>query len=255
MTITFAQFLIVCPLVFLGGFIDAVAGGGGLVSLTAYLIAGLPPHNAIATNKLSSCFGTLTATARYAKDGYIPWKQALCCVAFALIGSATGAELALLIDAEVFKLAMLVILPVTAFYVFRSKALISEKEPLPSVKTTVISCTLALFLGVYDGIYGPGTGTFLILLLTALAHMSIESANGTAKVINLCTNTSALAVFIVSGKVVYAVGLVAALFSVAGNMLGVRCFEKGGSRAVKPIMITVLGIFFVKVLYELILGL
>ena len=245
------QYLIVCPLIFLASFVDAVAGGGGLISLTAYLIAGLPAHNAIATNKLSSSLGTAFATARYARDGFIPWRKALGCVAFALIGSACGAELALLIDERVFRIAMLVVLPVTAIYVFRSKALIAEKEPLPFGKTVVISCSVALLLGVYDGIYGPGTGTFLILLLTAAAHMSLDNAQGTAKLINLSTNLAALGVFIVNGQVIYALGLVAAVFSVAGSFVGTRCYEKGGSKAVKPIMICVLAIFFVKVIIEL----
>ena len=95
MDITLTHYLIVCPLVFLAGYIDAVAGGGGLVSLPAYLISGLPAHYAIATNKLSSAMGTTLTTIRYARDGFIPWKQAIFCVIFALIGSSCGAELAL----------------------------------------------------------------------------------------------------------------------------------------------------------------
>ena len=252
METTLIQFLIVCPLVFLAGFVDAVAGGGGLISLPAYLIAGFPPHFAIGTNKLSSAMGTTLATARYAKDGYIPWKQALLCVVFALTGSACGANLALLLDAYIFKILMLIILPATAVYVFKSKALVHEKEPLSFTKTTLISCAVALIIGVYDGFYGPGTGTFLILLLTALAHMSLTSANGTAKVINLSTNLAALTVFIVNAKVMFAVGLTAGLFSLAGNYMGTRYFEKGGAKSVRPVMILVLTIFFIKVLYEII---
>ena len=252
MHVTLTQYLIVCPLVFLASFVDAIAGGGGIISLPAYIIAGLPVHDAIATNKLSSVFGTATATIRYAKDGFIPWKRALLCVVFALIGSSCGAELALLISERVFKTAMLVILPLTAVYVTKSKALICEKEPLPYAKTVVLSCMLALLLGVYDGAYGPGTGTFLILLLTGLAHLSLNDAQGTAKLINLSTNAAALAVFSLGGKVVYALGLTAALFSIAGGYVGSRLYEKGGSKVVRPIMVTVIVIFFVKVITELI---
>ena len=251
MDVSLVQFLIVCPLVFLAGFVDAVAGGGGLISLPAYLIAGFPPHFAIGTNKLSSAMGTTLATVRYAKDGFIPWKQAVFCAVFALIGSACGANLALLIDAYIFKILMLIILPLTAVYVFRSKALVCEKEQLSFIRTTVISCAVALAVGIYDGFYGPGTGTFLILLLTAVAHMSLNSANGTAKVINLSTNIAALTVFIVNSKVVFALGLTAGAFSIAGNYIGARYFEKGGAKSVKPVMIAVLTIFFIKVLYEI----
>lgn len=254
MEITLIQSLIVCPLVFLAGFVDAVAGGGGLISLPAYLIAGFPVHFAIGTNKISSAMGTTLTTIRYTKSGFIPWKQAIFCVLFAFAGSACGANLALLINDGVFKIIMLVILPLTALYVMRGKALSGDKEPYSAVKTTVLACAVAFFIGAYDGFYGPGTGTFLILLLTAVAHMPVTEANGVSKAINLATNLSALVVFLINGKVVFAIGLVAGLFSIAGNWLGSSLFKKGGSKAVKPIMITVLVIFFVKVLYEVIGG-
>ena len=250
MELSFIQFLIVCPLVFLGGFVDAVAGGGGLISLPAYMIAGMPVINAIGTNKLSSAMGTTLTTIRYARDGFIPWKKAAICAVFALIGSSLGAELALLIDDGVFKIIMLFILPMTAIYVTRGKALVSEKEPYSFGKTAIIAALVALIIGAYDGFYGPGTGTFLIILLTALAHIPVTEANGTAKVINLSTNVAALAVYIINGKVIYLLGLVAGLFGILGNYIGARYFEKGGAKSMRPIMITVLVIFFIKVLYE-----
>lgn len=252
MEISIIQYLIVCPLVFLAGFVDAVAGGGGLISLPAYLIAGFPVHFAIGTNKVSSAMGTTLTTVRYTKSGFIPWKQAIFCVLFALAGSACGANLALLIDDGVFKIIMLVILPLTALYVMKGKALSGEREPYSRLKTTLLSCSIAFIIGAYDGFYGPGTGTFLILLLTAAAHMPVTEANGVSKAINLATNISALVVFLINGKVIFAVGLVAGLFSIAGNWLGSSFFKKGGSKVVKPIMICVLVIFFVKVLGEVI---
>ena len=105
------QYLIVCPLVFLAGFVDSVAGGGGLISLPAYLLAGLPAHFAIGTNKVSSAMGTAVATFRYSRSGYIDWKMGAGCTVFALAGSALGARIALLIDDNVFKIIMLFILP------------------------------------------------------------------------------------------------------------------------------------------------
>lgn len=247
-------FFIVCPLVFLAGFVDAVAGGGGLISLPAYMIAGLPVHYAIATNKLSSAMGTTIATSQYARKGYIPWSQSVFCVFCALVGSALGARLALLLADRIFRNIMLFILPLTALYVTKSKTLAVEREPLSPVKTLAISMAVALVLGVYDGFYGPGTGTFLILLLTAVAHMGLRSANGMAKVINLTTNIAALTVYWMDGKVLFPLGLTAGLFSVTGSWLGTRFFEDRGARAVKPIMLTVLTIFFVRVLLEYIAG-
>jgi len=252
LTPTIIQYLIVCPMVFCAGFVDAVAGGGGLISLPAYLIAGLPAHYALGTNKLSSSMGTTIATWRYAKSGYIAWKLALCCAVCAIIGSSIGAELALLIDDHIFKIIMLVVLPLTAIYVWKSKGLTNKKEPLPTKSTTLLAMAIALVMGVYDGLYGPGAGTFMILLLTGIARMTPDSANGTAKVINLSTNIAALTVFLINGKVLLPLGLAAGCFSIAGAYLGTAYYKKGGVRSMRPIIILVLSIFFVKVIYELI---
>lgn len=254
MTVTLIQFLIVCPLVFFAGFVDAVAGGGGLISLPAYLIAGLPVHFAIGTNKISSCMGTTVATAKYARSGFIPWKTAIPCAVCALIGSACGARLALLVEDGLFKIIILIILPLTAVYILRGKAMVQEKEPLPLGKAMALSAVISLALGVYDGFYGPGTGIFLILLLTSLAHMSLREANGLAKVINLSTNVAAVVVYTTSGTVLLSLGLTAGAFSILGNYIGARSFEKGGVKTVKPLMLLVLVIFFVRVLGE-VLGL
>lgn len=252
MEITWITFAIVCPLVFLAGFVDSIAGGGGLISLPAYLIAGLPTHAAIATNKLSSAMGTTLTTANYARKGFIPLKQAIGCVICALIGSGIGANLALLVNDRYFKFIMVLILPLTAYYVIRSQALIAEKEPYPPLKTALLSMAVALPIGMYDGFYGPGTGTFLILLLTGLAHMRLEKANGVAKAINLTTNYTSLYVYLTNGKVMLLLGLVSGLFCLAGNWLGSNMFIHGGSKSTRPIMIFVLVLFFVKVLFELI---
>ena len=250
MTLHFYQFLIICPLVFLAGVVDAIAGGGGLISLPAYMIAGLPTHAAIATNKCSSTMGTSLATWRYARSGYIPWKLALSCVVFAMSGSVLGARLALLMSDFVFKIFMLVVLPLTGAYIMTKKDMLSERAPLPFGRTLLIGAAVALVIGVYDGFYGPGTGTFLILFLTGLAHLKLTEANGVTKVINLSTNIAALTVYLINGKVLLLLGVIAGLFNIAGNYLGTRFFDRGGAKAVRPIMILVLVIFFVKVLLE-----
>jgi uncharacterized membrane protein YfcA len=133
----------------------------------------------------------------------------------------------------------------------KGHALSDEKEDYPIRKTMVLACVIALGVGFYDGIYGPGTGTFLILLLSAVAHFKLTKANGTAKVINLTTNISAMVIYLMNGKVLILLGLAAGAANLIGSYIGTRYFDKGGDRAVKPVMITVIVIFFVKVLYEL----
>ena len=245
------QYLIVCPLVGLAGFVDAIAGGGGLISLPAYLIAGLPTQAALATNKMSACMGATIAAGKYAKSGFIPWKTAIPCVLFAMLGSNLGAQIVLLIDDYYFKRLMLVILPLTALYIYRNKVMAQERPALPFWQTAIIGSAVSFAIGVYDGFYGPGTGVFLILLLTSLAHYGLKEANGLCKAINWTTNVSSLAVFLMNGRVLLPLGLTAGLFSIAGSYLGARTFEKKGAQSVKPLMLVVVAIFFVKVLLEI----
>ena len=251
-------YLIVCPLVFLGGFVDSIAGGGGFISLPAYIMSGLPVHMAIGTNKLSSAMGTSITTYRFAKKGYINLKTAIYCAICALIGSMMGAKTALLIDDKVFKLIMLVILPITGLYVIFNKSLEINKEQsdeddtFSSKKTLIISTIIALIIGFYDGFYGPGTGTFLMIALTSIAHMTLNESAGITKVINLTTNITSLCVFFLNGKVMLSVGLIAGLFGIAGNYVGTNLFSDKGAKIVKPLMLVVLTIFFIKLIIEII---
>lgn len=245
-------FVVVCLFVFLAGLVDAIAGGGGLISLPAYLAAGLPPHVAIATNKMSSSMGTALATWRFAREGYIDAKIALPCVGGALIGGSIGAFIALLIPEDIFAWLMLIILPFVAFYVLQPRALVEAGTPFPLPKTIAFGILIALAVGLYDGIYGPGTGTFLILLLNGVVHLKLTFANGVTKAVNLATNVSALTIFLINGKVLLLLGVIAGLFSIAGNYVGTRLFSSRGARIVKPLMIVVIAIFFVKIFFDLV---
>ncbi|MFW2487471.1 sulfite exporter TauE/SafE family protein [Clostridium chromiireducens] len=246
------QYIIVCPLVFLAGFVDAIAGGGGLISLPAFIFAGIPVHLAIGTNKMSASMGTAISTYRYAKNGYIKLKIAACSVVCALIGSALGATISLKIDDHYFKILMIVILPVIAFYVLRKRDFEENKceETSINYKTYIICMLSAFFIGIYDGFYGPGTGTFLILLLTGVANLRLNTAAGTTKAINLSSNIAGLITFIINGKVYLILGLVAGLFSIAGNYMGSGYFTKSGAKIARPVIIIVLTVFFIKILFE-----
>ncbi len=245
--------LVVCALVFLAGYVDAIAGGGGLISLPAYMIAGLPTHAAIATNKLSSAMGTTLTTWHFARKGYIQWKLAAGCIVAAMVGSAAGSNVVLITSDFVLRVLLLVLLPLTAVYVLKSKSFGKhDKEPLSPAKTLTLCMVIALVVGFYDGFYGPGTGTFLLLLLTGVAHLTLKKAAGITKAINLTTNISALVVFLMHGQVLLVLGLVAGVFNIAGNYLGSRSFSKNGGAVARPIIIVVLAVFFVKVVWEFI---
>lgn len=251
MELSFSIFLIVCPMVFLAGLVDAISGGGGLISLPAYTFAGLPIHSAIATNKLSSCMGTTIATGKYISKGFVPWKLVPLAVLGAFTGSATGARLALLLTDHYFKMILLVIVPLTAFYVLKSKNLNDSSNAEITGKTIIVSGLISLVIGVYDGFYGPGTGTFLIILLTMLTRLNLTKANGLTKVINWSTNVAALTVYLLNGKVIWILGLTAGCFNIAGNFLGANMFAKGSSKYIRPFLLIVLSLFYMKLLTEL----
>lgn len=243
--------VLLCAFVFLAGYVDAIAGGGGLISLPAYMIVGLPTHAAIATNKLSSTMGTTIATWHYARSGYIQWKLAAVCVVLAIVGSTFGSNLVLITSDEFLRVFLLIVLPVTAIYVMRSKSFgKQDKEPLSAPRTAALCAIVALLVGVYDGFYGPGTGTFLMLLLTGAAHLKLESAAGITKAINLTTNVTALVVFLLHGQVLLVLGLVTGVFNIVGNYLGSHSFSKNGGAIARPITIVVLVIFFAKVIWD-----
>jgi uncharacterized membrane protein YfcA len=244
--------LIVCPLVFLAGLIDAVAGGGGLISLPAYLLAGLPPHNAIATNKLSSCIGTVASTGRFVKNKCIDWPTAVPSAALAVLGAVAGANLVLGISDTVIRYVMLVLIPLLAFVVLKKRDLADvEGAPVSRGRQFAIILAAALVVGMYDGFYGPGTGTFLLLAYTQAARLPLRLAAGNVKIANLSSNVGSLIVFLINGQTIIPIGLIAAVFSILGHFLGAGLLLKNGGKIVKPFILVVLGLLFVRLIYDL----
>lgn len=245
--------LIVCPLVFLAGFIDSVAGGGGIISLPAYLYAGLPIHMAYGTNKFGSTFGTLIAAGKYAKSGYVDYRSAACSVVGALIGSWFGAKLVVLLDEKYLKYCMLIILPIVAVFLLFNRGFGAERieKKLCGAKLYILALIIGLVIGAYDGFFGPGTGTFLTLAFTGLLGFSLINASGNAKVVNLASNAAALTMYMMSGTVVYAVGIPAAVCGICGNYLGSHLAIKKGERFIRPVILISVALLFVYMITEL----
>lgn len=250
MQLTLHMFLIVCPLVFLGGFVDSIAGGGGLITLPAYLFAGLPAHNAIATNKLSSSFGTVVSCIRFLKNKSVIIQLIFPTVVAALIGSSIGARLILMVSDRYIRYFLLFALPIVAYFVvFRSNTIhVTEQTAVSQRKQYTIAILASFLIGAYDGFYGPGTGTFLVLALTGLAKIDVKEATGNTKFINLASNIAALITFLINGKILIPLGLSAALFSMAGNYLGSGMVLKNGSRIIRPLIVVVLILLLIKIL-------
>lgn len=244
--------LIICPLVFIAGFIDAVAGGGGLVSLPAYLFAGVPIHIAYGTNKFANCIGTGMASAKFLKSGNIKLKPALISATGALIGSWVGAQLVLLLDEKYLQYSLMIILPIVAIFLLFNRNFgqdINIKE-VPIRKLYIISFIIGLIIGVYDGFFGPGTGTFLVLAFTSICGFNMITASGNAKIVNLASNLAALVVYILNGKVSFMIGIPAAIFAVLGNYIGAHFAINKGSKFIKPVIILVIAMLFIKIIVD-----
>ena len=250
MEITYQTFLIICPFLFLAGLIDAIGGGGGLISLPAYLIAGLPPHTAVATNKLSSTCGTALATFRFIKNGLVNFKLAIPSIVVAIIGSSIGANLSLLVNENIMLYIMVTILPLCAFFVLNKKLFHDggADEINLDMRTYITASIAALVIGMYDGFYGPGTGTFLIIAFTIFARLSIKASNAQAKVINLTSNITSLIIFVLNGEVLFTIGLAAAFCNMLGGYIGAGLVMRNGAKIVKPSIILVLILLALKVL-------
>ncbi len=251
MELTLRMVLIVAVGVFLAAFVDGIAGGGGLISVPAYFLAGLPAHLALGTNKLSSCIGTAVSAGRYVRSGFVDWKLAAPSIALALVGAHLGTRLQLALDEQYLKWLLLIVLPLVAFFVLRQKKLPEERGEIAPKKQAAIVWTASLIVGAYDGFYGPGTGAFLILIFCQLGKLDLRTASGNVKLVNLSSNLGALATSLMNGKVFLALGLIAAAASIAGHWIGSGLAIRDGSKIVRPIILLVLALLVIKVVSEL----
>lgn len=244
--------LIVCPLVFLAGFIDSIAGGGGLISLPAYLFAGLPSHVAAGTNKFAMSFGTCSSMIRFIRSGNVRLKPALFAGGASLLGSLIGTRLALFLSEQNLRYLMVAVLPCAAIFIAVQKNFGKEthtEKNYSAAKTLFLAALIGLFIGCYDGLIGPGTGTFLILAFTGVLGYNLLLSSGCAKVANFCSNIASLVVYLLNGKILFSVALPAMVCAVLGNQLGARMAIRGGTRVVRAIIFVVLGLLFVKTLH------
>jgi uncharacterized membrane protein YfcA len=242
---------LVCVGVFCASFMDAIGGGGGIISLPSYLLAGVPMHFALGTNKLSSCIGTVASTARFIKNGCVDWVLGIPSIGLALYGAHLGTSLQLMLDEKYLKFLLLLVLPVIALILFKKKELPEKREAMNEWKRRGIVWGFSLVVGAYDGFYGPGTGTFLLLAFCYLAKIDVRTASGNVKLVNFSSNVGALATSLAAGKVLVPIGLMAAVFSAAGQYLGAGLALKNGSKIVRPVILVVLTLLTVKVVLEL----
>jgi len=220
----------------IAGFVDAIAGGGGLITIPALLATGMPPVAALATNKLQSSFGAFTATRTFWRAGLIDIRRMRWAVLLTFIGSAAGTLLIQQLDASQLSRLLPYLLIGFAIY-FGLSPRISDSDSKRRISLTLFAVSAAPLIGFYDGFFGPGTGSFFAIAFVALAGMNIRSATANTKLLNFTSNIAALLFFILGGKVVWLAGLVMAGGQLIGARLGAGMVISKGSRLVRPLLV------------------
>ncbi len=237
MEIELWMFVALTAVCVVSGFIDAVAGGGGLLTMPALLSAGLPPHLALGTNKLQSLMGVAMATRTYRSKGLLQIRPHMGMVIAVLIASALGALAVQAVEAKVLDIAVPILLVFCAIYVIASPRMndADRQERLSGKAYTPI----AGGIGFYDGFFGPGAGSFYTTSIVALRGMGLTRATALAKLLNATSNFGSFLMFVAGGKVLWALGLCMGLGTIAGSWLGSHSAIRFGAKLIRPLLVTI----------------
>jgi len=243
----------IMSLVGLAGFIDAVAGGGGLITVPTYIAFGVPPEFILGTNKLVSTSGTSFATFRYLRSGIINFREIIIPVIVALVSSVIGAWLTThFLSVRGMMIILLVIIPIIfVINIRKSFGLVNIKNNLTTTKIALRLILVAGIIGTYDGFFGPGTGAMLIIALVSFIGLDLREGAAYGRVLNFASNVGALSYFLIDGRVMWSIGLPAIVAGMTGNWLGSGYMLRSPPKAVKPILWLVLGLLMFKCIYDL----
>ena len=220
------------------GFVDSIAGGGGLLTIPALLWAGIPPAQALATNKLQACFGSGAASAHFIHAGRVTPRDFPLSIALCGAGAALGA-LAVnhLESAWLENLIPILLLAAAIFFLISPK--LPENAQKPKINARIFALTIVPLIGFYDGFFGPGTGSFLVLSLVVLHGMELSQATARTKVLNFASNVASFAVFIFGGQIIWTIGLVMAAGQALGARLGTKMVLVKGAGIVRPFLVII----------------
>ncbi len=231
------------------GFVDAIAGGGGLLTLPVLFATGMDPRAALGTNKFQSSCGTTVATWQYARHGLLKWAGLRIGILATLSGAIAGAWVVTRLDRDLLRPVVPVLLASIAVYTWLKPDLGREARP-PRLDRTLFAFASGLLLGFYDGFFGPGTGMFWTVACVLLLGLDLLAATAYTKAMNLTSNLASLAVFLWTGHVRFGVGLTMAAGQVIGGRLGAKVAVKGGASVIRPIFLTMVLALAAKLLWD-----
>ncbi|MCG6932701.1 MAG: TSUP family transporter [Gallionella sp.] len=246
---------ILCAFAYCAGMIDAVVGGGGLIQIPALLnvFPGSQAATIFGTNKFSSVWGTSVAARNYAGKVAIPWNLVLPAAASAFAMSFLGAATVSFIPHGVLRPLVLFLVVVMAIYIFRKKDFGAIQRPLAvGTRERVLSVLIGGSIGFYDGLFGPGTGSFLIFLFIRYLALDFLQASASAKFVNLATNIAALMFFIPTGKVLYEIAVPMAIFNMLGAYTGTRVAMKRGTAFIRALFLFLLVVLIIKLAWDMV---
>ncbi len=232
---------------FLAGLVDAIAGGGGLLQMPALLAVGLPPHVALGTNKGASVFGAVASFRKFWSAGLIEKAWLPLLLAGGFFGSLLGAQAQLYVDSNSLKPLVLALLCVAAIAIALLKPSQNNRPASTAANGLAKATAVSVALGAYDGFFGPGTGTFLIVIFSSVFHFSLARASGNAKAVNLASNLAAVGLFSLRGTIVWKVSLPMAIGQIAGATLGARLAVKKGAPLIRAILLLVVFALVMKI--------
>lgn len=228
--------LLLAAAAFLAGFVDSIAGGGGLITVPVLLLAGFSPVEALGTNKLQGLFGTASATISYASKGHVDLRKQTPWALLAFVGSIAGAALATVLPGELLRAALPVMLVAIALY-FAFKPNMDDVDRAERIGPFLFGMTIPPLLGFYDGLFGPGTGSFLMLAFVGLAGYGVLKATAHTKLLNFASNVGGFAFFAAAGVVSWKIGLMMGVCQFLGARLGAALAMKKGARLIKPLLV------------------
>lgn len=244
--------LIICIAGFIGSMIDAIVGGGGLITIPALLATGMPTHLALGTNKFASSVGTISSAHHFFKSGQVNFKILKYLLPFSLIGSAIGVYVVLRVNPEFLRLLIIFLVLIIGGYTLIKKELgLVDLFKGVSKKQLIIAMLFALVIGFYNGFFGPGTGSFIIFALIGIFGFDFKKASANAKFMNLTGNFTALILFMISGEVLYTYGIPMALAMTVGGKIGASLAVKNGAKFIKPVFVIVSFTLVIKMIFDM----
>lgn len=235
---------------FVAGFIDSVAGGAGLVLVPSFILAGLPPQIALGQEKLVSTIGTLSAIFNFIKSKKIVWSFVLVGVPVALIGAYIGARAILYLDEDVVGQIIVFLMPLGLLFSFMPKKDNLSEVKITKFKKIFLFPLVTFIIGFYDGFFGPGTGSLLILALHYIMGLTLVVSSATSKIFNLSSNIGAFVAFLIAGKMLFVIGIPMIIASIVGNHIGSTLTIKKGDKFIRPILFGMIFLLFITMIYK-----